>query len=42
MARMKDVLTAAGWQVWDSCNGLTLMFSEIKREDTLSVKCLMS
>lgn len=37
-----NVLTAGRWQVWGSDSGLTLMFSEFRREDMLKVNCLMS
>ena len=44
MERIKDVLVAGRWQVWNSDGGLSLRFSEshFRRGDRLSVKCLAS
>lgn len=42
MERVGDVLTAGRWQFWDSSSGLAPRFSEFRREDILSVNCLVS
>lgn len=41
MERINDVLRAGRCNVWDSNSGLALMLPEFRREDILSVKCLV-